>query len=111
MDVSSRKYAIETTEMLDFLRGIVESVPDPSGGGTIDLEAEAAENAKRKEGKTKKNSSTAPAAEEQKKRRKRKVGADVDCAREEAPAGAKLEPEGDTAMDEDVRVGDQLVVT
>ena len=64
------------------------------------LEAEAAENSKRKQGKTKKNG-TAPAAAEQKKRRKRKVGSDVDCAGEAAPAGAKSEPEGDTAMDED----------
>ncbi|KAG2360254.1 hypothetical protein BDR07DRAFT_1178486, partial [Suillus spraguei] len=45
------KHAIETTEMLDFLKEIVESVPDPSAGGTIDLQAEAAENAKRKRSK------------------------------------------------------------
>ena len=98
--VSSRKHAIETTEMLDFLKEIVESVPDPSAGGTIDLEAEAAENSKRKRNKAKRNG-TAPAAGEQKKRRKRKVDVDADGAGEEAPAGAKSEPEGDTAMDED----------
>lgn len=29
------KHAIETTEMLDFLKELVEGVPDPSAGGTI----------------------------------------------------------------------------
>ena len=87
-----------------FSKEIVESVPDPSAGGIIDLEAEAAENSKRKRGLTK--NGTAPAAGEQKKRRKRMVDADANTAREEAPAGAKSEPEGDTAMDEDEdRVG------
>ncbi|KAI6008768.1 histone-fold-containing protein [Pisolithus orientalis] len=32
------KHAVETTEMFDFLKEIVESVPDPSAGGTIDLD-------------------------------------------------------------------------
>ncbi|KAF9221122.1 histone-fold-containing protein, partial [Gyrodon lividus] len=45
------KHAVDTTEMLDFLKEIVESVPDPSAGGTVDLEAEAAEGPKRKRGK------------------------------------------------------------
>ena len=35
---SSRKHAIETTEMLDFLKELVEGVPDPSAGGTIPLD-------------------------------------------------------------------------
>jgi len=30
-----RKHAIETTEMLDFLKELVEGVPDPSAGGTV----------------------------------------------------------------------------
>ena len=34
--------------MLDFLKEIVESVPDPSAGGTIDLDIENAEVTKRK---------------------------------------------------------------
>jgi len=34
----SRKHAIETTEMLDFLKELVEGVPDPSAGGTIPLD-------------------------------------------------------------------------
>jgi len=34
------KHAVETVEMLDFLKEIVEPVPDPSAGGTINLGAE-----------------------------------------------------------------------
>jgi hypothetical protein len=36
---SSRKHAIETTEMLDFLKELVEGVPDPSAGGSVSLDA------------------------------------------------------------------------
>ncbi|KAN0111844.1 Histone-fold-containing protein [Russula decolorans] len=32
------KHAIETTEMLDFLKELVEGVPDPSAGGKIPLD-------------------------------------------------------------------------
>ncbi|EIN04571.1 hypothetical protein PUNSTDRAFT_92956 [Punctularia strigosozonata HHB-11173 SS5] len=32
------KHAVETVEMLDFLKEIVEAVPDPSAGGTIPIE-------------------------------------------------------------------------
>lgn len=96
----ARKHAVETTEMLDFLKEIVESVPDPSAGGTIDLEAEAAEGSKRKRGKSKKNGALA-ASGEPKKRRKKKADVDMDGPGEEAGAGAKSEPEGDTAMEED----------
>lgn len=42
------KHAVDTTEILDFLKEIVQAVPDPSAGGTIDLEAEAAEKAQKK---------------------------------------------------------------
>ncbi|TEB26487.1 histone-fold-containing protein, partial [Coprinellus micaceus] len=41
------KHAVETNEMLDFLKELVEGVPDPSQGGTIDLEAEAESKRKR----------------------------------------------------------------
>ncbi|KAH8109070.1 histone-fold-containing protein [Phellopilus nigrolimitatus] len=41
------KHAIERTDMLDFLKEIVSAVPDPSAGGTIDVEAGKSE-AKRK---------------------------------------------------------------
>jgi len=94
------KHAVETTEMLDFLKEIVESVPDPSAGGTIDLEAEAAEGSKRKRGKAKKNG-TAATSGEPKRRRKRKAAVDADETGEEVGAGAKSEPEGDTAMEEE----------
>ena len=40
LDLPTRKHAVETVEMLDFLKEIVEPVPDPSAGGTINLEAE-----------------------------------------------------------------------
>ncbi|KAH9965588.1 histone-fold-containing protein, partial [Russula compacta] len=32
------KHAIEKTEMLDFLKELVEGVPDPSAGGTVPLD-------------------------------------------------------------------------
>ncbi|KAH7923222.1 histone-fold-containing protein [Leucogyrophana mollusca] len=92
------KHAVETTEMLDFLKEIVESVPDPSAGGTIDLEAEAAEAAKRKKSKGKKNG--APVGDG-KKRRRKKTDADPEDAPEEAGGEAKSEPEDEGAMDED----------
>ncbi|KIJ67196.1 hypothetical protein HYDPIDRAFT_127037 [Hydnomerulius pinastri MD-312] len=92
------KHAVDTTEMLDFLKEIVESVPDPSAGGTIDLEADAAEGSKRKRGKAKKNGApTAPG--EPKRRRKKKVNADAEAAGDEA--GGKSEAEADAVMDED----------
>ena len=40
LDWPTRKHAVETVEMLDFLKEIVEPVPDPSAGGTINLDAE-----------------------------------------------------------------------
>ncbi len=46
--IALRKHAVETTDMMDFLREIFNSVPDPSAGGTIDLEAEKAEAGKRR---------------------------------------------------------------
>lgn len=61
--------------MLDFLKEIVESVPDPSAGGTIDLEAENAEASKRKRGKGKKNGGVEEGggAAAPRKRRKKKT--------------------------------------
>jgi len=57
------KHAIERTDMLDFLKEIVESVPDPSAGGTIDIDAEKADG-KKKRGPP--------------RRRKKKGGAEAD---------------------------------
>lgn len=46
---TNSKHAIDHTDMLDFLKEIVDGVPDPSAGGTIDLEAE--KEARRKQAK------------------------------------------------------------
>jgi Dr1-associated corepressor len=43
-----RKHAVETTEMLDFLKEIVQGVPDPSAGGTVELESGEAEPPKKR---------------------------------------------------------------
>ena len=64
-----RQHAVEMTKALDFLKKIVKSVPDPSAGQTIDLEAGDTENSKCMRGKTT-TKGTAPAAGEQKKRRR-----------------------------------------
>ncbi|KAI0795813.1 histone-fold-containing protein [Abortiporus biennis] len=72
------KHAIDTVDMLDFLKEIVESVPDPSAGGTIDLEAEnngaGSDNPKKRRGKGKKTANPSSAGEgpaQPKKRRKK----------------------------------------
>jgi hypothetical protein len=73
--------------MLDFLKEIVESVPDPSAGGTVGLETEGAE-AKKKRGKGKKGlaaaggeageGSTAPKRERKPKKGKDEEGKERD---------------------------------
>ncbi|KAF5375924.1 hypothetical protein D9615_008250 [Tricholomella constricta] len=85
------KHAVETTEMLDFLKDLVEAVPDPSAGGTIDLESENTEAAKKKRGKGKK---VAGNGEPAKKRRKKKgeAGAEAQGVGE-ADGAAKSEHE------------------
>jgi hypothetical protein len=88
----NRKHAIETTEMLDFLKEIVEGVADPSAGGTIDLDGENGEGGKKKRGKGRKpapsdgaGTSSAPPAptmgDQPPKKKRRKKG--------EAQAGSK----------------------
>lgn len=62
-----RKHAVESVEILDFLKELVESVPDPSAGGTIDLEQEGADKEKKKRGKGKR----AEGGEGTRKRRKK----------------------------------------
>ncbi|KAJ3762433.1 histone-fold-containing protein [Lentinula raphanica] len=70
------KHAVETIDTFDFLREIVESVPDPSAGGMIDLDALNAENAaKKKRSKGKKAAAAngedgAPAPKKRKKKAK-----------------------------------------
>jgi hypothetical protein len=51
LPLTHRKHAVENTETLDFLKELVQDVPDPSAGGTIDLEAEASEAKKKRKGK------------------------------------------------------------
>nr|GAT57260.1 predicted protein [Mycena chlorophos] len=65
------KHAVVTTEMLDFLKELVEAVPDPSNGGTIDLEEVAAE--KKRRGKGKKPAPANNGNEEPPARKRRKV--------------------------------------
>ena len=81
--------------MFDFLKEIVETIPDPSAGDTIDLE-EAGEGTKKKRGgKAKKNGA---ASGEPKRRRKRKA---TNAEPPEAAEQGGTEAEGDAAMDED----------
>lgn len=67
-----RKHAIDTVDVLDFLKEIVEAVPDPSAGGTIDLVAEAAEKAAAKKKSRRKPVSTAEGGPATPARRRRK---------------------------------------
>jgi len=80
--------------MLDFLKEIVEAVPDPSAGGTIDFESENAE-AKKKRGKGKKAAGDgAP-----KRRRKKKTDdADVDM---EGGGGGDEQPKSEVEDERD----------
>ncbi|KIP05061.1 hypothetical protein PHLGIDRAFT_31056 [Phlebiopsis gigantea 11061_1 CR5-6] len=94
------KHAVETVETLDFLKEIVEAVPDPSAGGTIDLQAEAAEKAAaKKRSRARKPAATteggAPAAP--RKRRKKEDG--------EKQTGRKAKGK-DTDMDANNHEGD-----
>ncbi|KAI0740478.1 histone-fold-containing protein [Earliella scabrosa] len=76
------KHAVDTVDMLDFLKEIVEAVPDPSAGGTIDVEAENAEarSKKRGKGKDKKGAADANGGDKPapKRRRKRASAKDKD---------------------------------
>ncbi|KAI0077965.1 histone-fold-containing protein [Panus rudis PR-1116 ss-1] len=64
------KHAVETVDMLDFLKEIVEAVPDPSAGGTIDLEAEP-EKEKKKRSKGKKPEGAGEGSAAPRKRRRK----------------------------------------
>ena len=113
----NRKHAVETTEMLDFLKEIVESVPDPSAGGTIDLEAENTEVTKRKRGKGKKTNGDEGTGAPRKRSRKKKGGDDVDTTEADeddeqddededakpsaSGSGWKTRPKEDTQMDDE----------
>jgi len=80
------KHAVETTEMLDFLKEIVQGIPDPSAGGTIDLDGENGE-AKKRRGKGKR--AAAGEAGPPKRRRKKKGEAEpVRDDEDDAPGGS-----------------------
>lgn len=87
---SIRKYAVENTETLDFLKEIVEGVADPSAGGTIDL---AAQSAAAKRGKARKKEEPEDEDEE-----------DV----EEAPK-KKRKPRKKKAKDEDLENKEEIM--
>ncbi|KAJ6482099.1 histone-fold-containing protein [Mycena polygramma] len=89
------KHAVDTTEMLDFLKEIVEAVPDPSNGGTIDLEGENAEKKKRGKGKRTANNGNGEATV----RKKRKKKGETDGEAVEAEAEVKSEPDPEDAED------------
>jgi hypothetical protein len=86
--------------MLDFLKEIVQAVPDPSAGGTIDFETEIAE-AKKKRGKGKKNGD---GGEPTKRKRKKKVASE-EGADGNGEEGNGIEQEG-RSEPEDVRMED-----
>ncbi|KAL7278163.1 hypothetical protein ACG7TL_008135 [Trametes sanguinea] len=96
-----RKHAIETVDMLDFLKEIVEAVPDPSAGGTIDIEAEAAERKKRGKGKDKKGSSDANGGEKPAPKRRRRKAADKEKEEDEKEEEQEMEVEEGREEEED----------
>lgn len=86
LGLATRKHAVETVEMLDFLKEIVEPVPDPSAGGTINLDAEdngGGELKKRRAPKGKKPAAGddeeggAPAPKRRRRRKKEEEAEDV----------------------------------
>ncbi|KAI0819746.1 histone-fold-containing protein [Trametes gibbosa] len=94
------KHAIETVDMLDFLKEIVESVPDPSAGGTIDIEAENAERGKKRgKGKDKRLAPDANGTEKPAPKRRRKKAA-ADKGKEEDKEEER-EMEVDEGRDDD----------
>jgi hypothetical protein len=104
---SSRKHAIETTEMLDFLKELVEGVPDPSAGGTIPLdvpgEGETTASSRRKGKKAAANNAAADGGDEDSsrapppKRRRRKKKEEVPEADGGAENGDREEAMQDVA--------------
>ncbi|KAH9840805.1 histone-fold-containing protein [Rhodofomes roseus] len=77
------KHAVETVDVLDFLKEIVEAVPDPSAGGTIDLDADTNESGRKRRGGKGKRAAVAEGEEPAAPRRRRKKGE----AKEEGEGG------------------------
>jgi len=92
------KHAVETTEMLDFLMEIVEAVPDPSNGGTVDLEGENTD--KKKRGKGKRTAGNGNGETTTRKRRKKKGEADGEVAEAETKSDPDAEDAEDTNMED-----------
>ncbi|KAF5377383.1 hypothetical protein D9757_007984 [Collybiopsis confluens] len=104
------KHAVETTDTFDFLKEIVESVPDPSAGGTIDLDAVKEENmAKKKRSKGKKAATAngedgAPAPKRRKKKVKSEQAAEEEGGEDTVMADSgEPEPNGDEEDEEKAR--------
>ncbi|TBU53459.1 histone-fold-containing protein [Dichomitus squalens] len=97
------KHAIETVDMLDFLKEIVEAVPDPSAGGTIDVEAENAEARAKKRGKGKDKAEKKERAEKAengdgakpKRRSRKKAAVKEEVVEEEEEAREEMDVEED----------------
>ncbi|KAK0200375.1 histone-fold-containing protein [Desarmillaria ectypa] len=96
------KHAVETTEMLDFLKEIVEGVPDPSAGGTIDMDVELAEGGKRKRGKAKKEGTAAKdgGSEGAPTKRRRKKKGEEQVKEQEEVKDVVMEPEQEPEQEE-----------
>ncbi|KAN0135090.1 Histone-fold-containing protein [Lactarius tabidus] len=94
------KHAIETTEMLDFLKELVEGIPDPSAGGTIPFDVPGENEstaASRRKGKKVATAAVVddcdedgPVAAPKKRRRRKKVE-----AREPDSGGTTAMADGD----------------
>ena len=62
---SPRKHAILNTPLLDFLKELVEAVPDPSNGGTVDENEAVPKKRTRGKGKAKAKSDPEVKAEDE----------------------------------------------
>ena len=80
--------------MLDFLKEIVQGTPDPSAGGTVDLDTENGEGVKKRRGKGKR----AAAGEARPPKRRRKKKGETEPALdddEDAQGGSEVDQEKD----------------
>ncbi|CCL98491.1 uncharacterized protein FIBRA_00489 [Fibroporia radiculosa] len=105
------KHAVETVDMLDFLKEIVEAVPDPSAGGTIDLEVDATEGGRKRRGTKGKKAAEGEATPAPTRRRRRK--GEVKEEDGEAPAqprrrGKKKEREQEKEQEQEQEAGDDV---
>ncbi|KAF8197049.1 histone-fold-containing protein [Pholiota molesta] len=102
VEVYHLKHAVETTETLDFLKELVQDIPDPSAGGTIDFETENADT-KKKRGKGRR----APADATAPKRRRKKKGDSSPGGDGDDPRNAAMKtPPDDQEEDVDMQEND-----